>query len=108
MTDRHEYEDDLFDTEGDSDRADAPDEERVFAALAAVQGRGFAQSWWGQTWLKALEDTALDLQQLKAGRALARGGSVGAVSVRPGRVTALVKDRGGAVYRADVLLQRLS
>ncbi|MGW6402501.1 SWIM zinc finger family protein [Streptomyces sp. NPDC055134] len=108
MTDRHEYEDDLFDTESDSDGADASDEERVFAALAAVQGRGFAQSWWGQTWLKALEDTALDLQQLKAGRALARGGSVGAVSVRPGRVTALVKDRGGAVYRADVLLQRLS
>ncbi|MFB7712789.1 SWF or SNF family helicase [Streptomyces sp. NPDC056105] len=108
MTDRHEYDDDLFDTEGDSEAAGASDEERVFAALAPVPGRGFAQSWWGQTWLKALEDTALDLQQLKAGRSLARTGSVGAVSVRPGRVTAVVGDRGGAVYRADVLLQRLS
>ncbi|WP_327576909.1 MULTISPECIES: SWIM zinc finger family protein [unclassified Streptomyces] len=108
MTDRHEYDDDLFDTEGDSEGADASDEERVFAALAPVQGRGFAQSWWGQTWLKALEDTALDLQQLKAGRRLARAGSVGAVSVRPGRVTAVVGDRGGAVHRADVLLQQLS
>ncbi|WP_406516971.1 SWF or SNF family helicase [Streptomyces sp. NBC_00134] len=108
MTDRHEYDDDLFDTEGNSERAGVSDEERVFAALAPVQGRGFAQSWWGQTWLKALEDTALDLQQLKAGRRLARAGSVGAVSVRPGRVTAVVGDRGGAVYRADVLLQQLS
>ncbi|MFE6759444.1 SWF or SNF family helicase [Streptomyces sp. NPDC057684] len=108
MTDRHEYDDDLFDTEGGSEGGDPADEERVFAALAPVQGRGFAQSWWGQTWLKALEDTALDLQQLKAGRRLARAGSVGAVSVRPGRVTAVVGDRGGAVYRADVLLQRLS
>ncbi|MEU5060448.1 SWIM zinc finger family protein [Streptomyces sp. NPDC001939] len=108
MTDRHEYDDDLFDTEGDGEGAGASDEERVFAALAPVPGRGFAQSWWGQTWLKALEDTALDLQQLKAGRSLARAGSVGAVSVRPGRVTAVVGDRGGAVYRADVLLQRLS
>ncbi|MEU8488467.1 SWF or SNF family helicase [Streptomyces sp. NPDC048641] len=110
MTDRHEYGDDLFDGEEDSpgEGADAAQEERVFEALPPVQGRGFAQSWWGQTWLKALEDTALDLQQLKAGRALARAGSVGAVSVRPGRVTALVRDRGGAVYRADVLLQRLS
>ncbi|MFF2253034.1 SWF or SNF family helicase [Streptomyces sp. NPDC058142] len=108
MTDRHEYDDDLFDTEGNSDAAGVSDEERVFAALAPVQGRGFAQSWWGQTWLKALEDTALDLQQLKAGRRLARAGAVGAVSVRPGRVTAVVGDRGGAVYRADVLLQQLS
>ncbi|MFE5174494.1 SWF or SNF family helicase, partial [Streptomyces sp. NPDC056634] len=108
MTDRHEYDDDLFDTEGNSDGAGVSDEERVFAALAPVQGRGFAQSWWGQTWLKALEDTALDLQQLKAGRRLARAGAVGAVSVRPGRVTAVVGDRGGAVHRADVLLQQLS
>ncbi|MFF1353497.1 SWF or SNF family helicase [Streptomyces sp. NPDC058297] len=110
MTDRHEYgEDDLFDSEEENhgEGADAA-EERVFAALPPVQGRGFAQSWWGLTWLKALEDTALDLQQLKAGRGLARAGSVGAVSVRPGRVTAVVQDRGGAAYRADVLLQRLS
>ncbi|MFB7998126.1 SWF or SNF family helicase [Streptomyces sp. NPDC056002] len=108
MTDRHEYDDDLFDTEDNRDGADASDEECVFAALEPVRGRDFTQSWWGRTWLKALEDTALDLQQLKAGRRLARAGSVGAVSVRPGRVTAVVGDRGGAAYRADVLLQQLS
>ncbi|WP_432166247.1 SWF or SNF family helicase [Streptomyces sp. bgisy031] len=108
MTDRHGYDDDLFDTEDNRDGADASDEERVFAALEPVRGRDFTQSWWGRTWLKALEDTALDLQQLKAGRRLARAGSVGAVSVRPGRVTAVVGDRSGAMYRADVLLQQLS
>ncbi|MBM7440332.1 SWF or SNF family helicase [Streptomyces sp. HB132] len=82
--------------------------ERTFAALPPAQGRGFASSWWGRAWLKALEDTALDGQQLKAGRRLAREGRVGAVSVRPGRLTAVVRDRDSTDYRSDVLLQELS
>ncbi|WP_200304954.1 SWF or SNF family helicase [Streptomyces adelaidensis] len=84
------------------------DDERTFAALAPVHGRGFAQTWWGRAWLKALEDAALDGEQVKAGRRLARAGAVGAVSVRPGRVTAVVQDRDGTGHRADVLLQELS
>ncbi|MFI9172699.1 SWF or SNF family helicase [Streptomyces lincolnensis] len=82
--------------------------ERTFAALPPAQGRGFAQTWWGRAWLKALEDTALDSVQVKAGRRLARAGAVGAVSVRPGRITAVVQDRDGAAHRADVLLAELS
>ncbi|MEV0220786.1 SWF or SNF family helicase [Streptomyces sp. NPDC050704] len=85
---------------------DAP--ERTFAALPPAHGRGFAQTWWGQAWLKALEDAAMDLQQLKTGRRLARAGAVGAVSVRPGRITAVVQDRDRTSHRADVLLQELS
>ncbi|MHB9755239.1 SWIM zinc finger family protein [Streptomyces sp. BYX5S] len=81
------------------------DDMRTFAALPPAHGRAFATTWWGQTWLKALEDTALDLSQLKAGRRLARAGAVGAVSVLPGRITAVVEDRGGATHRSDVLLQ---
>ncbi|GAA3020205.1 SWIM zinc finger family protein [Streptomyces fulvorobeus] len=81
--------------------------ERTFAALPPAGGRGFATSWWGQAWLKALEDTALDGEQLKRGRKLAREGGVGAVSVRPGRITAVVQDRDSTAYRSDVLLQRL-
>ncbi|MFF8669440.1 SWF or SNF family helicase [Streptomyces sp. NPDC015242] len=84
------------------------DTERTFAALPPARGRGFAQTWWGQAWLKALEDTALDSAQLKAGRRLARAGAVGAVSVRPGRLTAVVQDRDRTAHRADVLLERLS
>ncbi|GAA4337718.1 hypothetical protein GCM10023086_71700 [Streptomyces venetus] len=84
------------------------DTERTFAALPPAHGRGFAQTWWGQVWLKALEDTALDSAQLKAGRRLARAGAVGAVSVRPGRLTAVVHDQDGTAHRADVLLETLS
>ncbi|MGW0864809.1 SWIM zinc finger family protein [Streptomyces sp. NPDC002611] len=84
------------------------DMERTFAALPPARGRGFAQTWWGQAWLKSLEDTALDSAQLKSGRRLARAGAVGAVSVRPGRLTAVVQDRDRTAHRADVLLAQLS
>ncbi|UOB14473.1 SWF or SNF family helicase [Streptomyces sp. HP-A2021] len=84
------------------------DKERTFAALPPAHGRGFAQTWWGQAWLKALEDTALDSAQLRTGRRLARAGAVGAVSVRPGRLTAVVQDRDRTAHRADVLLAELS
>lgn len=84
------------------------DMERTFAALPPAHGRGFAQTWWGQAWLKALEGTALDSAQLKTGRRLARAGAVGAVSVRPGRLTAVVQDRDRTAHRADVLLEELS
>ncbi|MFE6281339.1 SWF or SNF family helicase [Streptomyces sp. NPDC057877] len=84
------------------------DTERTFAALPPAQGRGFARTWWGQAWLKALEDAALDGEQVKTGRRLARAGAVGAVSVRPGRITAVVQDRDGTGHRADVLLEELT
>ncbi|MER7960165.1 SWF or SNF family helicase [Streptomyces sp. NPDC096030] len=86
----------------------AYDDERTFAAMPPARGSAFAHTWWGRAWLKALEDTALDGEQLKRGRRQARAGAVGAVSVRPGRITAVVKDRDGSSYRSDVLLQELS
>ncbi|MGP3970885.1 SWIM zinc finger family protein [Streptomyces sp. 6N223] len=82
--------------------------ERVFAAPPPPRGRGFATTWWGQRWLKALEDTALDTQRLRQGRRHARAGAVGAVSVRPGRLTAVVRAGDGTAHRADVLLRRLT
>ncbi|CAL9666772.1 hypothetical protein SUDANB1_07253 [Streptomyces sp. enrichment culture] len=82
--------------------------ERTFAALPPAHGQGFASTWWGQAWLKALEGTALDSTQLKTGRRLARAGAVGVVSVRPGRLTAVVQDPDGSAHRADVLLEELS
>ncbi|MDX3525126.1 SWF or SNF family helicase [Streptomyces sp. ID05-39B] len=82
--------------------------ERTFEALPPAHGRGFAQSWWGRAWLAALEGGALDGEQVRTGRRLARAGAVGAVSVRPGRITAVVRDRDGTGYRADVLLDVLT
>lgn len=84
------------------------DGERIFAALPPARGRAFARTWWGVRWLKALEDTALEAEQLRRGRRLARQGAVGAVSVRPGRLTAVVLDADGAPQRADVLLRELT
>ncbi|KOV57158.1 SWF or SNF family helicase [Streptomyces sp. MMG1121] len=81
---------------------------RTFAAQPPARGRGFAQSWWGRAWLRALEDAALDDAAVKAGRRLARAGGVGAMTVRPGRVTAVVREPSGAAHRADVLVPELS
>ncbi|SES45792.1 Uncharacterized conserved protein, contains Zn finger domain [Streptomyces sp. yr375] len=83
-------------------------QERTFSALPPARGRGFAQTWWGRAWLAALEDGALDKEQVRSGHRLARVGAVGAVSVRPGRITAVVEDDDRTPHRADVLLERLS
>ncbi|MFF9173420.1 SWF or SNF family helicase [Streptomyces sp. NPDC014793] len=82
--------------------------EHTFAALPPARGRAFARTWWGRAWLAALEDAALEATAVKAGRRLARAGEVGAVTVRPGRVTAVVREPKGAAHRADVLLPELS
>ncbi|WP_381813157.1 SWF or SNF family helicase [Streptomyces nigra] len=92
----------------DETAGQSADVQRTFAAFPPARGRGFAVSWWGQAWLTALEESALDLQQLKAGRGLARGGAVGAVSVRPGRITAMVRGRDRTAHRADVLVEPLA
>ncbi|WP_411574970.1 SWF or SNF family helicase [Streptomyces fradiae] len=86
----------------------AHEDEATFGALPPARRRGFAETWCGRAWLKALEDTALDGEQLRRGRARARAGAVGAVTVRPGRITAVVADRDGSAHRADVLVQQLS
>ncbi|MFJ9800235.1 SWF or SNF family helicase [Streptomyces wuyuanensis] len=83
------------------------EEERTFVALPPARGRGFTGTWWGRAWVKALEDSALDAEQLRKGRKQARDGAVGAVSIRPGRITAVVRDRDGTGHRSDVLLQEL-
>lgn len=83
-------------------------DEMTFPALPPSPGRGFAHTWWGRSWLSALEDSALDGRQVKTGRQYARSGAVGAVSVRPGGLTAVVRDRDGTAHRTDVLIQELT
>ncbi|AWZ07682.1 MULTISPECIES: SWF or SNF family helicase [unclassified Streptomyces] len=82
--------------------------EKTFPALPPPTGRGFARTWWGHAWLRALEDSALDGQQVKQGRRYARSGAVGAVSVRPGGLTAVVRDPDGTAHRTDVLVQEFT
>ncbi|MGW6978257.1 SWIM zinc finger family protein [Streptomyces sp. NPDC054932] len=82
--------------------------EKTFPALPPTPGRGFARTWWGHSWLRALEDSALDGTQVKQGRRYARSGAVGAVSVRPGGLTAVVRDPDGTAHRTDVLVQEFT
>ncbi|MFI8391142.1 SWF or SNF family helicase [Streptomyces sp. NPDC085540] len=82
--------------------------EKTFPAVAPTRGRGFAHTWWGHAWLRALEDSALDGTQVKQGRRYARAGSVGAVSVRPGGLTAVVRDPDGTAHRTDVLVEEFT
>ncbi|MCX4529338.1 SWF or SNF family helicase [Streptomyces sp. NBC_01551] len=88
------------------DRSDRS--EKTFPALPPAPGRGFADTWWGHAWLRALEDSALDGRQVKQGRRYARAGVVGAVSVRPGRLTAVVRGPDGTAHRTDVLVQEFT
>ncbi|MFI8341147.1 SWF or SNF family helicase [Streptomyces sp. NPDC085639] len=82
--------------------------EKTFPALPPAPGRAFARTWWGHAWLRALEDSALDGAQVKQGRRYARSGAVGAVSVRPGGLTAVVRDPDGTAHRTDVLVQEFT
>ncbi|TDU84219.1 SWIM zinc finger protein [Kribbella voronezhensis] len=80
---------------------------RGFAAFAARRGSTRARSWWGRSWGQALEDTSLDLGQLKKGRRLANSGQVGTITVSPGRIAATVH-APEATYESVVVVDRLS
>lgn len=47
-------------------------------------------SWWAKAWQRAVEESAYAEGDLRRGRALARAGAVGAISVAPGRLLAAV------------------
>ncbi len=68
----------------------------------------FARSWWGKAWVQAMEDTSLDRQLLARGRAYARTGHVGPITVSPGRIAAPVHDDHDTPYRTVVLVEQLT
>ncbi|MBE7698710.1 hypothetical protein H9623_00110 [Oerskovia sp. Sa1BUA8] len=75
------------------------------AAKGAVR-RG--QSWWARAWVSAMEESALDAGPLKKGRAYARTGRVGPITVSPGAVQARVQDDDGEMYHTVVSLEPLT
>ncbi|GAA1412788.1 SWIM zinc finger family protein [Oerskovia paurometabola] len=75
------------------------------AAKGAVR-RG--QSWWARAWVRAMEEFALDAGPLKKGRAYARTGRVGPITVGPGAVQARVQDDDGEMYHTVVSLEPLT
>ncbi|WP_225611575.1 SWIM zinc finger family protein, partial [Streptomyces sp. H28] len=66
---------------------------------------GFADTWWGNAWVTALEEGALDAARLARGRVYAERGHVDAVTVTPGLVLAYVQGSRPRPYRVQVRLR---
>ncbi|WP_425424739.1 SWIM zinc finger family protein [Streptomyces aurantiacus] len=84
---------------------------RTFPALAARpqgEGGGFAETWWGNAWVAALEEMALDAARLGRGKAYAGEGHVDAITVTPGLVLAYVHGSRPRPYRVQIRLRTLS
>ncbi|MFF8726222.1 SWIM zinc finger family protein [Streptomyces sp. NPDC015171] len=85
---------------------------RTFPAFAArgtggVKGE-FAGTWWGNAWVDALEQGALDANRLVRGRGYAEQGQVDAITVTPGLVLAYVRGSRPRPYRVQVRVRTLA
>ncbi|WP_344875860.1 SWIM zinc finger family protein, partial [Nonomuraea antimicrobica] len=77
---------------------------RGFAAFAPQRaGARFATSWWGRAWVQAVEDTSLDHVLLRKGRAYAKTGQLGPITVSPGRIAAVAESEYDVVVRVEQL-----
>ncbi|MFC8867282.1 SWIM zinc finger family protein [Streptomyces sp. NPDC057148] len=91
----------------------APDRDgelrRTFPALPPRPSAedGFAATWWGNAWVTALEEGALDTARLLRGRGYAERGNVDAITVTPGLVLAYVQGSRPRPYRVQVRLRTL-
>ncbi|WP_455567391.1 SWIM zinc finger family protein [Streptomyces bottropensis] len=70
-------------------------------------GEAFAESWWGNAWVTALEEGALDPARLARGRGYADKGRVDAITVTPGLVLAYVHGSRARPYRVQLRLRTL-
>ncbi|MGV9427490.1 SWIM zinc finger family protein [Streptomyces sp. NPDC003656] len=81
---------------------------RTFPAFAPrTETDGFADTWWGNAWVEALERGALDPKRVARGRSYADAGHVDAITVTPGRVLAYVRGSRPRPYRVQVTLPTL-
>ena len=85
------------------------DHRRTFHAFpprtATTDAPGFAETWWGNAWVTALEEGALDTGRLARGRGYAQQGNVDAITVTPGLVLAYVRGSRPRPYRVQVRLR---
>lgn len=64
---------------------------RVTFARQTQPSRGI-RSWWGKAWQRAVEEAAYSEAELRPGRAAARRGDVGGISVDSGSLLAAVRE----------------
>lgn len=74
---------------------------------AGAEGAPFAATWWGNAWVAALEQGALDPKRLARGRGYADQGHVDAITVTPGLVLAYVRGSRPRPYRVQVRVRTL-
>ncbi|MET0135127.1 MAG: SWF/SNF family helicase, partial [Kibdelosporangium sp.] len=79
----------------------------AFPAGARQRAR-FATSWWGNAWITAIEDAALDHEQMRIGRKYAFAGQVGSITVSPGRIAATVYGSDRTPHHTIVNIAELS
>ncbi|MER0476844.1 SWIM zinc finger family protein [Streptomyces sp. Edi2] len=86
------------------------DRRRVFPPLPTARGRrSFAETWWGNAWVDALEGPVRSATgRLARGRTYARAGNVGEITVTPGRATARVQGSQPAPYRTSMDVPQLT
>ncbi|WP_416069572.1 SWIM zinc finger family protein [Streptomyces sp. FL07-04A] len=83
------------------------DHRRTFPAFPPRTGEAFAGTWWGNAWVAALEEGALDPRRVVRGRGYAEQGNVDAITVTPGHVLAYVQGGRPRPYRVQVRLRTL-
>ncbi|MFI9544229.1 SWIM zinc finger family protein [Streptomyces sp. NPDC052016] len=86
------------------------DHRRTFPAFpprTTSEDGGFAETWWGNAWITALEEGALDAKRLARGRGYAEQGNVDVITVTPGLVLAYVQGSRPRPYRVQVRLRTL-
>ncbi|MDF6041808.1 SWIM zinc finger family protein [Streptomyces sp. JH14] len=84
---------------------------RTFEAVPPRASHGdepFADSWWGRSWVAALESLSMDEGRLARGRTYADRGHVAAITVTPGRVVAYVQGSRPRPYRSELRLRVLT
>ncbi|GIG87629.1 SWIM zinc finger family protein [Plantactinospora endophytica] len=87
----------------------ADDRVRGFPAFPPGRRGRQNRSWWGDAWIRALEDSALDQTLLRGGRRLASTGHVGSITVSSGRIAAEVHDGVRDVpYRTRVFVEPMT
>ncbi|MER5789670.1 SWIM zinc finger family protein [Streptomyces sp. NPDC001980] len=81
---------------------------RTFPSLpprTSAAASDFAATWWGNAWVRALEEGALDVKRLARGRGYAERGHVDAITVTPGLVLAYVQGSRPRPYRVQLRLR---
>ncbi|MFD7954361.1 SWIM zinc finger family protein [Streptomyces ardesiacus] len=80
------------------------DRRRVFPALPPSRGRrSFADSWWGNAWVTALDGPSRSATgRLARGRTYARAGNVLEITITPGHATARVKGSRPTPYSSSM------